>query len=136
MEAFKRMVAYFDIFVQKKLDIIKELPIEISNLIFGMLDSRSLRSAAKVSRTWRSTSTYERRRRQSRSTKLNLMRYPSIECRAKRIVTFEMNERNGVAVQQNPSRSRRYLRTIDNLKDKRSKASKAYSGRSNMRFWM
>jgi len=135
MEAFKKMVAYFNIFVEKKLDIIKKLPIEISNMIFGMLDSRSLRSAAKVSRTWRSMSTYERRRRQSRSTKLNIMRYPSIECSARRIVTFEMNERNGIAIQQNPSLSRRYLCTFDNLKDKRSKASKAY-GRNNMRFRM
>jgi len=135
MEAFKRMVAYFGIFVEKKLDIIKELPIEISNMIFGMLDGRSLRSAAKVSRTWRSVSTYERRRRQSRNTKLNLMRYPSIERSARRIVTFEMHERNGIAIQQNLSRSPRYLRTFDKLKDKMSKTSKAY-GRSNMRFWI
>jgi len=133
MEAFKRMVAYFGIFVEKKLDIIEELPIEISNMIFGMLDGRSLRSAAKVSRTWRSVSTYERRRRQSRNTKLNLMRYPSIERSARRIVTFEMHERNGIAIQQNLSRSPRYLRTFDKLKDKMSKTSKAY-GRSNMRF--
>jgi len=136
MEAFKRLVAYFDIFnifVEKKIDIIKKLPIEISSMIFGMLDSRSLRSSAKVSHTWRSMSTYERRRRQSRNMKLNLMRYPFIECNARRIVTFEINERNGIAIQQNPNRFRRYLRTFDNLKDKRSKASKAY-GRSNMRF--
>jgi len=137
MEAFKRMVAYFDIFnifVEKKLDIIKELPIEISNMIFGMLDNRSLRSAAKVSRTWRSMSTYERRRRrQSRKTKLNVMRYPSNECNARRIVTFEMNERNGIAVQRNSSRPRRYLRTSD-LKDKRNKAWSKKYGRSNMRF--
>jgi len=134
MEAFKRIVAYFDIFVEKKLDFIKKLPIEISNMIFGMLDNRSLRSVAKVSHTWRSMSTYERRRRQSRNTKLNLMRYPSIKCNATRIVTFEMNEQNGIAIQQNPSRSRRYLRTSD-LKDKRNKASKEYN-RSNMRFWI
>jgi len=47
-------------FFERKLDIMKKLPIKISS-IFGMLDDRSLRYVTKVSTTWKEISAYEQK---------------------------------------------------------------------------
>jgi len=59
MEVFKRMITFLDFF-ERKLDIMKKLPIKISS-IFGMLDDRSLRYVTKVSTTWKEISAYEQK---------------------------------------------------------------------------
>lgn len=131
MEAFRRIVAYF---VGKKVDIIKNTPIEISSMIINMLDDQSLRSASKVSRTWRTIVEYERKRRLLRRT--NITR--NITCQrvkysVSRILMFKINERNGSVIMDDPNRSRRSLIKCNYLKGKKSKKSEIYS-RSNMRF--
>lgn len=131
MEAFRRIVAYF---VGKKVDIIKNMPIEISTMIINMLDDQSLRSASKVSRTWRTIVEYERKRRLLRRT--NITR--NITCQrvkysVSRILMFKINERNGSVIMDDPNRSRRSLIKCIYLKGKKSKKSEIYS-RSNMRF--
>lgn len=132
MEAFRRIVAYF---VGKKVDVIKNMPIEISTRIINMLDDQSLRSASKVSRTWRTIAEYERKRRLLRRT--NITR--NITCRrvkysVSRILMFKINERNGSVIMDDPNRSRRSLiKKCIYLKGKKSKKSEIYS-RSNMRF--
>lgn len=61
---------------ERKFDIIKKLSTEVSNIIFAMLDNRSLRSVSKVSETWKIISVCERRRRQrKRSTKVAVERF-------------------------------------------------------------
>lgn len=131
MEAFRRIVAYF---VGKKVDIIKNIPIEISTMIINMLDDQSLRSASKVSRTWRTIVEYERKRRLLRRT--NITR--NITCQrvkysVSRILMFKINERNGSVIMDDPNRSRRSLIKCIYLKGKKSKKSEIY-GRCNMRF--
>ncbi|KYQ60696.1 hypothetical protein ALC60_00321 [Trachymyrmex zeteki] len=133
MEAFRRMYeAFLNFFTVTKLDVIKKLPTEISNMIFGMLDDRSLRHAAKVSMTWRGISAYERRRRKTRdarTTKRNTARCLPVRCHSEAVTTFNVNEWIG-AVQQNLYRSCRYIRSSKSFEDK--KKVKAHS--RNMRF--
>ncbi|KYQ55374.1 hypothetical protein ALC60_05743, partial [Trachymyrmex zeteki] len=131
MEAFRRMYAFLNFFTVTKLDVIKKLPTEISNMIFGMLDDRSLRHAAKVSMTWRGISAYERRRRKTRDarTKRNAARCAPVRCHSETAMTFGVNERIGKAVQQNLCRSCRYIRVSESFEGKKVKA---YS--RNLRF--
>lgn len=63
MEFFRKIV---ELFMGRKFDIIKKVPLEISDVIFRMLDNRSLRTVAKVSQQWKVVSAYERKRRQRR----------------------------------------------------------------------
>lgn len=132
MEAFRRMFAYIDAFVGRNMDIIRMLPLEISHMIFSMLDGRSLRSAARVSRTWRMMSVHERRRRLPRVVELNVTRCSHVECPVSRIPTFELDERNGNVFREVPRHCCGSLRKSAHLKDKRGKA-KMYSG-NNLRF--
>jgi hypothetical protein len=132
MEAFRRMFAYLDVFTGWNMDIIGMLPCEISNMIFNMLDSRTLRSAARVSQMWRMRSEHERRRRLPRVDKLNVTRCSPLECPASRIPTYELNERNGRVLQEVPRRYCGSLRKSGNLKDKRGKVK--VCSRNNLRF--
>jgi len=137
MEIFRRLVAYFNTFIEDgfgKFDVIEKLPVEISNVIFGMLDDRSLRFASKVSHTWRTISEYEQRRRHLRGRKLNRIRCQPAKCSASKILTFKVNERNGNVIREDPNQFRRSSRTYIYLKDKRSKVSKAYGRNNRMRF--
>lgn len=131
MEAFRRIVAYF---VGKKVDIIKNVPIEISTMIINMLDDQSLRSASKVSRTWRTIVEYERKRRLLRRTNItrNII-CQRVKYSVSRILMFKINERNGSIIMDDPNRSRRSLIKCIYLKGKKSKKSEIYS-RNNMRF--
>lgn len=116
MNAFENMTWYiFNIYSEKR-DIVKELPVEISNVIFSLLDERSLKCAAEVSRTWRNVAAYERKRRQPRDIKRKIMRKLPVGPREEINVTFIINERNGNPVLQNkiPSRFLRYSCTSDN----------------------
>lgn len=54
---------FFGLYDKNKIDIITELPLEISSMIMSMLDTRSLECAAMVSHRWRRISKYEHRRR-------------------------------------------------------------------------
>src|SRR5215467_14385265 len=132
MEAFRRMFAYLDAFTGRNMDIIRMLPCEISNMIFNMLDGRTLRSVAMVSRPWRMRSVHERRRRLPRVEEHNLARCSPVECPASRIPTFVLNERNGSVHQEVPRQYCGYLRKSGNPKDKRGNAN-LYS-RNNLRF--
>jgi len=126
MEAFRRMFTFFDDFMGRNMDIIRMLPYEISNMIFNMLDGRSLRSVARVSQTWRMRSVHERRRRLPREEKLNATRCFPVECPASRFPTFVLNERNGSVLHDVPRQYCRSLRKSGNHKEKRRKA-KLYS---------
>lgn len=53
----------FGLYDKNKIDIITELPLEISSMIMSMLDTRSLECAAMVSHRWRRISEYERKHR-------------------------------------------------------------------------
>jgi len=135
MEIFRKLIVYFNTFIEvgfRKFDIIEKLPIEISNIIFDMLDDRSLRFASKVSRTWRTISDYERRCRHLRGTKLNITRCQPAKCSANKILTFKINERNGSVIKEDPNRFRRSSCTY--FKGKRSKVLKAYIRSNTMRF--
>lgn len=132
MEAFRRMFAYLDAFTWRNMDIIRMLPVEISNMIFNMLDGRTLRVATRVSQTWRMRSLHERRRRLPRLEELNGTRCSRVECPASNVPTFELDERNGSVVKKVPIQYCGYLRKSGNIKGKKVK-TKFYS-RNNLRF--
>lgn len=52
METFRSLLRVVGLFVPSKVDIISELPLEISHLILRRLDPPTLQSAALVSRKW------------------------------------------------------------------------------------
>ena len=52
MEFFRSLLRVVGLFVPSKVDIISELPLEVSHLILRKLDPSSLQSAALVSRKW------------------------------------------------------------------------------------
>lgn len=63
MEMFKKLFFCWCSYEPEKIDIIAELPAEISNIIFRKLDDQSMCAAMMVSRTWYGKCQYERRRR-------------------------------------------------------------------------
>jgi hypothetical protein len=52
MEFFRSLLLVVGLFVPSKVDIISELPLEVSHLILRKLDSSSLQTAALVSDKW------------------------------------------------------------------------------------
>ena len=52
MEFFRSLLRVVGLFVPSKVDIISELPLEVSHLILRKLDPSSLQSAALVLRKW------------------------------------------------------------------------------------
>ena len=123
METFRRIFGFVSgFFTVTTVDVIKKLPIEISGMIFSMLDNRSLRYAERVSWTWRGIAAFERTRRKTRDakrTKHKLTRRLPVQFFSGASMTFDVNERVGYAIQHNLSRSRKYLRASDNFIDKR-----------------
>lgn len=83
----------FDVSDESKVDFIYALPPEISNIIMAMLDSRSLRYAAMVSRSWRRISEYENRRRLRRMNKSRPRKYAAVKSR-ERMLFFDLIEKN------------------------------------------
>lgn len=69
MEIFRKFLKFINLYDSTKMDIISHLPTEISNMIFHMLDERSLRSTWYVFQKWRMLSMYELKRRQTSSNK-------------------------------------------------------------------
>ncbi|OXU19922.1 hypothetical protein TSAR_005824 [Trichomalopsis sarcophagae] len=63
MDSFKQLMTAMGVYHQG-IDFIRELPVELSQIILSKLDSRSLLNAAQVSRKWlsisKSTSTFRK----------------------------------------------------------------------------
>lgn len=75
MEFFSKLMTFIGV-REQKVDILKELPTEISQIILSKLDTQSLYNASQVSRTWlslcKSTSNLRQRiRRHIRPNKLS-----------------------------------------------------------------
>lgn len=132
MEAYRKMLMCLDIFGGKKMNFIKKLPTEISNMILSMLDDRSLRLAAMVSHKWRTMSIYERRRRRRlRGTKMKMIQCSHLEY-GRRILTFEVNEENGRVIKKDPGRLHQSLCNSMCFNAERGRTMKAHC-RINMR---
>lgn len=92
----KKMLSFdftFDVSDESKIDFIYALPPEISNIIMAMLDSRSLRYAAMVSRSWRRISEYENRRRLRRMNTSRPRKYAAVKSR-ERMLFFDLIGKN------------------------------------------
>lgn len=89
----KKMLRFdftFGICDESKIDFIEVLPLEISNIIMAMLDSRSLQNAAMVSRSWRRISeSVQNHRRQLRRMNKSRKRYAAIKSR-ERMLLFDL----------------------------------------------
>lgn len=86
---FKRLLSIditFGLYDENKIDFIKELPLEISSIVMAMLDWRSLKYVAMVSRSWKRISEYEQRRRRRLLRRMSKTRkYVSAKSRERKI---------------------------------------------------
>lgn len=85
---FKRLLSIditFGLYDENKIDFIKELPLEISSIVMAMLDWRSLKYVAMVSRSWKRISEYEQRRRRLLRRMSKTRKYASAKSRERKI---------------------------------------------------
>ena len=79
MEVFRKFLKFLGLYKeQTKVDFIRELPPEISEMILRMLDAKSLESSLLVSRKWMYLCDREKDRRQ-RQINRNLLRHSGFE---------------------------------------------------------